>query len=210
MSLILDALRKSERTRQQNLTGQLGSAETPSGPGRLPVPWVPLMAALLIANALLLFFFWPRSPGPARVEVPVVTAPTPTYHPNVRPLADEAGDDAAATPAAPQSGPTDLPPPTEPTQTQTAAPTPTLPAPATDTSSLPTFDALTPEQRQSLPALHMDVHGYVGNPKDRFVVINLKQYHIGDVLDEGPTLKDIVAQGAVLEFHGTTFLLPAY
>jgi hypothetical protein len=56
----------------------------------------------------------------------------------------------------------------------------------------------------------MDVHGYVGNPKDRFVVINLKQYHIGDVLDEGPTLKDILPQGAVLEFHGTTFLLPAY
>ena len=32
----------------------------------------------------------------------------------------------------------------------------------------------------------------------------------GDVLDEGPTLKDILPQGAVLEFHGTTFLLPAY
>ena len=208
MSLILDALRKSERTRQQSLTGQLGSGETPSGPGRLPVPWVPLIAALLIANALLLFFFWPRSPEPARAEASATAVPPPAYHPSVRPLADEAGDDAAAVPAQPNSA--DVPPRAEPAQTQTAAPSPPLQIPATDTSSLPTFDALTPEQRQGLPALHMDVHGYVAIPKDRFVVINLKQYRIGDVLDEGPTLKDILPQGAVLEFHGTAFLLPAY
>ena len=210
MSLILDALRKSERTRQQSLTGQLGSNEMPSGPGRLPVPWVPLIAVLLVVNAALLFFFWPRNPEPARVEVPVVNAPAPAYHPSVRPLADEAGDDASATPTQPQSSPTELPAQTEPAQAQIAAPSPAPQTRATDTTSLPTFDALTPEQRQSLPALHMDVHGYVGNPKDRFVVINLKQYHIGDVLDEGPTLKDILPQGAVLEYHGTTFLLPSY
>lgn len=210
MSLILDALRKSERTRQQSLTGQLGSGETPSGPGRLPVPWVPLIAALLIANAVLLFLFWPRSPEPAHAEVPIATAPPPAYHPSVRPLADEAGDDAAAAPVPPQPGSTDVPPPSEPAQAQTAAINPPPQSPSTDTASLPTFDALTPEQRQGLPALHMDVHGYVGNPKDRFVVINLKQYRIGDVLDEGPTLKDILPQGAVLEFHGTAFLLPAY
>jgi hypothetical protein len=208
MSLILDALRKSERTRQQSLTGQLGSVETPSGPGRLPVPWVPLIAAIVVANAVLLFFFWPRSPEPIRMDAPVVAAPAPAYHPSVRPLADEAGDDAAAVPAQPQGYSADLPAPAQPAQAQAVAPN--QPTSATDTYSLPTFDALTPGQRQSLPALHMDVHGYVGNPKDRFVVINLKQYHIGDVLDEGPTLKDILPQGAVLEFHGTTFLLPAY
>jgi hypothetical protein len=210
MSLILDALRKSERTRQQSLTGQLGSGETPSGPGRLPVPWVPLIAGLLVANAVLLLFFWPRSPEPARAEAPVGATPPAAYHPSVRPLADEAGDDAAADPAPPQTSPSDLPPAALATPSQTAAPNPPLQTPDPGIASLPTFDALTPDQRQSLPALHMDVHGYVGNPKDRFVVINLKQYHIGDVLDEGPTLKDIVAQGAVLEFHGTTFLLPAY
>lgn len=209
MSLILDALRKSERTRQQSLTGRLGSAETPTGPGRLPVPWVPLIAALLVANGVLLFFFWPRSPEPARAaETPVAAAPAPAYRPNVRPLADEADDDAAAAPVPPQNGPA-VSPAVQPVPTQGAL-SPPIQTSATGTASLPTFDALSPEQRQSLPALHMDVHGYAADPKDRFVVINLKQYHIGDVLDEGPTLKDILPQGAVLEFHGTTFLLPAY
>src|SRR6185312_8837577 len=169
-----------------------------------------LIAALLVANAVLLFLFWPRSPEPARVETPMTVAPPAAYHPSVRSLADEVGDDAAAAPAQPQSSPAELPAQTEPAQAQVAAASPPPKTPATDMTSLPTFDALTPEQRQSLPALHMDVHGYVRNPKDRFVVINLKQYHVGDVLDEGPTLKDIVAEGAVLEFHGVTFLLPAY
>ena len=45
-------------------------------------------------------------------------------------------------------------------------------------------------------------------PADRFAVINLKHYRIGDSLAEGPALKDVVPQGAVLEFHGTVFLLP--
>ena len=40
--------------------------------------------------------------------------------------------------------------------------------------------------------------------------VAFRDSHVGDVLDEGPTLKDIVAEGAVLEFHGVTFLLPAY
>ena len=57
MSLILDALRKSERTRQQTLTGQLGAGETPVGVSRLPVPWIPLFGALLAVNGVLLFFF---------------------------------------------------------------------------------------------------------------------------------------------------------
>jgi general secretion pathway protein B len=210
MSLILDALRKSERTRQQSLTGQLGAAEIPSGPGRLPVPWVPLIAVLLVANGLLLFFLWPRTP----VAVPVAhvdavaTAPAVAYRPAVRSLADEAGDQQAAAP--PQTGTTAPSPSTQVAQAPADAPD-TAARPSTpDAASLPTFEALPADLRAALPALHMDVHGYSGNAKDRFVVINLKQYHVGDVLEEGPTLKDIVAQGAVLEFRGTTFLLPAY
>jgi len=209
MSLILDALRKSERARQQSLTGQLGSTETPPGPGRLPVPWVPLIAALLVANALLLFFFWPRTPTPVAAAV-ATPGPAPAYHPALRPLADEAGEDASTVaPGGPEIGPAASAMPADP-QSQTASVNPPSQIPATDSASLPTYDALTPEQRQSLPALHMDVHGYAGNPKDRFVVINLKQYHIGDVLEEGPTLKDILPQGAVLEFQGIRFLLPAH
>jgi hypothetical protein len=201
MSLILDALRKSERVRHQSLTGQLSAGEAPAGPGRLPVPWVTLIGVLLVVNALLLFFFWPHTaPTPAPVvaaSVPVAQAP---YHPSVRPLAQETDD--VVTPPAPapmQTGTTVITAAAQPAQTQTSLPA-TLP---------PSIDTLPDEVRQSLPALHMDVHGYAGNPQDRFVVINLKQYRIGDTVADGLVLKDIVPQGAVFDYRGNLFLLPA-
>jgi general secretion pathway protein B len=198
MSLILDALRKSERVRHQSLTGQLTAGETPAGPSRLPVPWVTLIALLLVANALLLFFFWPHA-APLPAPTPVVSAPAPqqtAYHPSVRPLAQETDD--VVTPQAPaQAG-----------VTAQAAPV-SAPQIALSAAAPASIDNLPPEVRQSLPVLHMDVHGYAGNPRDRFVVINLKQYHIGDSVAEGLVLKDIVPQGAVLDYRGTLFLLPA-
>lgn len=197
MSLILDALRKSERVRHQSLTGQLSVGETPAGPGRLPVPWVTLIAAILVVNALLLFFFWPR---PAPVPVPVANMPAvqQNYRPSVRPLAQETDD--VVTPQSPAQSGASVPAVAAPVVQVQAARAADVPA---------SIDSLPPDVRQSLPVLHMDVHGYAARPADRFVVINLKQYHIGDTLAEGLTLKDIVPQGAVLDYRGTVFLLPA-
>ncbi|MGE5625356.1 MAG: general secretion pathway protein GspB [Bacillota bacterium] len=207
MSLILDALKKSERTRQQSLTGQLGAGEMPSPRTRLAVPWVTLLGLLLLVNAVVLgvLFFGGR---PAAEAPPVAAAspspapPPPAYHPRVRPLSEEVGappvNVAPATPASPA-----------PPDAAAQAPEPPQPELATNAAALPTFAALTPEQRQGLPELHLDVHGYAEKPADRFVVINLKRYRIGEVLAEGPTIRDIIPEGAVLEYHGTVFLLPA-
>lgn len=201
MSLILDALRKSERVRHQGLTGQLSAGEMPAGPGRLPVPWVTLLGVILVANALLLFFFWPH-PQAAPASAPVVSAPAPqaAYRPSVRPLAQET-DDVVTPPASPQPALTAQAGPELPVRIQAV---PLVPA-----ALPPGIDGLPEELRQSLPALHLDVHGYARNPRDRFVVINLKQYHIGDSVADGVTLKDIVPQGAVLDYRGIVFLLPA-
>jgi hypothetical protein len=59
-----------------------------------------------------------------------------------------------------------------------------------------------------LPPLHLDVHAYAVRPADRFVMINLAQYHIGDTLKEGPRVMDITPQGVILEYQGNRFLLP--
>ena len=207
MSLILDALRKSERTRQQSLTGQLGSSELPSGPSRLPVPWLPIVATILAANALLLYFLWPR-PVAVLAAPSAVAATPPPYHPAVRSLASEAisPDDAPASLARPVPAPA-LVSHLAPSGNPSAIPMQSAAVPA-GLGALQSIDELPPDVRQSLPALHMDVHGYARNPAERFVVINLKQYRIGNTLAEGPVLKDIVPQGAVLEFRGVTFLLP--
>ena len=201
MSLILDALRKSERSRQQSLTGRLGAADAPPSVSRMPVPWSTLLGLVLAINAVVLaVLFWPRNEhSSAAAPATAVVAAPQAYRPDVRPLADEAGaptpDAAAPAAVAPQA----------------ATPAPqTGPLIAQNSSAdVPTLDSLPADFRQSLPALHMDVHAYALKPADRFVVINLQRYVIGDSLPAGPLVVDIVPQGVILEFHGTRFLLPA-
>ncbi len=200
MSLILDALRKSERTRQQSLTGQLGVGETPPPPARLALPWTTLLGILLVVNALVLAVFFWRSNNDNTAEPKAVAAPVAAYHPEVRPLSEEVQATTEATPV--------LPPQASPVTTPAPAAPAAAPATPQDAGTLPTFDSLPADLRQSLPALHLDVLGYAAQAADRFVVINLQRYRSGDSLPEGPRVVDILPQGVVLEFNGTRFLLP--
>lgn len=201
MSLILDALRKSERSRQQSLSGQLGTSDAKPGAGRVPVPWTTLLGLLLAVNAVVLgVLFWRGGtppPAPAAQPAPAETAlaPAASYHPSVRSLAQEAGAPAVASAASVPVAVTAQPPPTAPPEAIVAGNVPEL-------ASLPA------SFQQSLPALHLDVLGYAAQRADRFVVINLHRYHIGDTLAEGPELVDIEPGGAVLQYTGTRFLLP--
>ena len=100
MSLILDALRKSERTRQQSLTGKLGAGETPPAPARLALPWTTLLGILLAVNAIVLaVFFWRSNAEDSAAPRPATSAAA-TYHPDVRPLSEEAQPTADTPPAA--------------------------------------------------------------------------------------------------------------
>jgi hypothetical protein len=192
MSLILDALRKSERSRRQSLTGQIGAGETPSGRTRMPVPWVTLLGVLLLINAIALgIVYWraPQTPAPD-------TSQAGLYRPSVRPLAEEAG-------TAPSPGPPAVP----------VAPAPVPPAvPVAAAGDDQATAAVSPPPPSVVPAglppLHLDVHAYAVKPADRFVMINLAQYHIGDTLKEGPRVVDITPQGVILEYQGNRFLLP--
>lgn len=187
MSLILDALRKSERSRQHSLSAQVGTVDTPPARTHLPVPWSTLIGLLLAVNAVVLaVVYW-------RGSAPPPAAAAPAYRPEVRPLAEEAAQAGAETPAPPAAAAGNAGPP---------AVNPAPPAP------LPTAENLATQIPASLPALHLDVHGYASKPSERFVVINLHRYQVGDTLVEGPKVIDIVPQGVVLEYQGSTFLLP--
>ena len=61
---------------------------------------------------------------------------------------------------------------------------------------------------QELPELHLDVHVYATKPSDRFVYINMRKYHEGNTLQEGPVLERIRRDGVVLEYQGLRFVLP--
>ena len=229
MSLILDALRKSERTRQQSLTGQVSAADTPLVRARIPVPWATLIGLLLIANVIVLgIIFW-RSHATDQLSAPVATtpmlsaapqAPISNYRPEVRSLAAEAaaaGTTSVSTPAvvttALQSTAVTKSAPTVATADSAAATTVATAPPASgviylNAGNVPPLDTLPLAFQQSLPALNLDVHSYSANPAERFVVINMQRYQKGDTLKEGPKVIQIVPNGVVLEYHGQQFLLP--
>ncbi|MGH8398666.1 MAG: general secretion pathway protein GspB [Gammaproteobacteria bacterium] len=229
MSLILDALRKSERTRQQTLTGQVSAADAPPVHRRFPVPWTALIGILLIVNIIVLAIIFWRSHSqvviPATTETrmataaPPVTQSIPAYHPEIRSLAAEAGaqnippvTSENAVLAAPAASPARAASTKTVPLTTTMTPTALSIVPATGASlsseNVPPLDTLPLSFQQSLPSLHLDVHSYAQNPADRFVIINMQRYQAGDTLKEGPKVIRIVPEGVILEYNGQRFLLP--
>ena len=62
--------------------------------------------------------------------------------------------------------------------------------------------------RKALPDLSLTMHVYTPDPKQRFVVIKGDRHVEGDDLGDGVTLKEIRADGMVLDYKGTRFLYP--
>ena len=73
---------------------------------------------------------------------------------------------------------------------------------------LPTISEINLPGSQALPDLHLDVHVYATKPAERFVYINMRKYHEGQPLAEGPVLERIRRDGVVLNYHGLRFVLP--
>jgi general secretion pathway protein B len=73
---------------------------------------------------------------------------------------------------------------------------------------LPTISEMNLGGAQALPELHLDVHVYASSPADRFVYINMRKYHEGGTLREGPIVEHIRRDGVVLNYQGLRFILP--
>jgi general secretion pathway protein B len=73
---------------------------------------------------------------------------------------------------------------------------------------LPSISEISLSGAQALPDLHLDVHVYATRPAERFVYINMRKYHEGSVLQEGPAVERIRRDGVVLNYQGLRFILP--
>ncbi len=79
------------------------------------------------------------------------------------------------------------------------------PAPASAQSKLPTADELT--AAGGVPALKLELHVYSTKPAERLVFVNSHKYREGDTMAEGPVVRQITPDGAVLEYQGRQFIL---
>ncbi|MFQ5643892.1 MAG: general secretion pathway protein GspB, partial [Thiogranum sp.] len=80
----------------------------------------------------------------------------------------------------------------------------------TDIDDLPVWPQIPAHLFQQLKGgIRLDVHVYSDRPQDRFVLINLQKYRVGDRLQEGPLLDEITPTGVILSFQGQQFMVRA-
>jgi len=224
MSFILDALKKSEIERQRQ--SMPGLIDTPPAlrRGRLPL-WAMLLGCLLAINMVVLIFVLLRNGTPAAASAPASHADSapadakspavddhfsplsaaPVYAPEI-PVA--AAETSPSAPAAALAAPRTLAQRAAPHSFRRPDPV-LVEAEADDNDELlPSINQINLTGAQALPEMHLDVHVYATKPADRFVYINMRKYHEGNTLQEGPVLERIRRDGVVLNYQGLRFVLP--
>lgn len=265
MSLILEALKKSEQQRRLGEAPTLGS---PVVSVRRRRSLLPLFAVAIVA-ALAVGWWLSRSSGsgptpiaptspsvaktaapPPKADTTAATATPPTAHAEHRPLprheppatsgytppaamtnlatsapsrpaAAPGKAPAAAAPAVAEAGTTKQPaaapksPPVAAKEPATVAsakpaqpPAPATPKPAPQQPALPTLWELPYSTRKEIPAIELTMHVYASDPAQRFVIIKGDRHVEGDDLGDGLELKQIRADGMVLDYHGQDFVYP--
>jgi len=228
MSLILDALRKSEHERRRSVVPGLSYVPQASATPALPRWALATMAVLTIALVGLAIGWWatarrstlpevaatarferplavPEAP-PAETDSPSATAPARATPPaeglpeSARPLSSVVTSSTQSDPALVSS------PSLAPAAFATSVTPPEPTARASAEPTLPSVAALLAEGI-SVPTLKLELHAYSERPSDRFVFINGRKYTEGQRLAEGPSLIAIEPNGVVLNQQGRRFLL---
>jgi len=218
VSFILDALRKSEHERQRSATPGLSQVPLATPQPEMP-RWALGVIVILVATVLVLGGAWWQSTRvPADVAASSSSAPTVERRvdlpppaprtvttqqaaPSRQPTEAESSLSAAAASStggsnagAPESAAAGFTPPARLTN---------LPD---DAVALPSVAMLAAEG-VAVPPLHLELHAFSAQPRDRFVFINGRKYVEGDRLVEGPLLVAIEPTGAVLTHGGRRFML---
>lgn len=218
MSFILDALKKSEYERQRQSTPGLVESTVARPRQRLPL-WAVALCALLAINLLVLLFMLLRGrPAPAAAAAPPTAAAADRHFSPLDPPTVDAPEIPVTAPVAPPLA-APLAPVAAPPRAATASSgehrvrrrDPLLSEDnyqPNEDEVLPSVDELNLSGAQTLPELHLDVHVFATRAADRFVFINMRKYHEGAVMQEGPTIERIRRDGVILDYQGLRFLLP--
>ena len=237
MSFILDALRKSEHERQRSTVPGLSQVPLATPQPQMPRWALGVIAALGAAVLALGFAWIYSMRASDQVEesqpptversvelpppAPRTAAPrqaAPSRPPGDSTLSATAGSSnpagtstlsaAAASSTAPsgEGGVQTLSAGSAPIASPQLTPPTRVTNLPDDSVALPSIAMLAAEG-VPVPMLHLELHAFSAQPKDRFVFINGRKYQEGDRLAEGPMLVAIEPTGAVLTHAGRRFIL---
>jgi general secretion pathway protein B len=232
MSLILEALRKSEAERRRGQAPGLHAELPPpyaTRPAALPAwAWWLLACTLLLAAAWLLRGLLPlaapAAPAPdAAATTAATTTPTDRVatQPRFRPPPSNAIPAQAPAPVAPPraeaTATNTVPPPTTTSQAVATAPVPAIsipdrpapsaPPPTTATGALLQLSDLSAEERKSLPPLKLSMHLWNPDPAQRFVILDGNRVGEGDRVGDA-VVAAITTDGVELDWNGRRLQVP--
>jgi general secretion pathway protein B len=216
MSLILEALRKSEAERRRGEMPDLrAELPPPAAASRAPLrrvlPWI---AVALAAGMALLFGLRPlsRDATPAApTKAVATTTPAPSESVRLQPRAAIAQPSSA--PRVAEREPPQ-PPPVPPAATPIPEPA-SPPAPAAEVAPPPVpsadaetaVNALPADLRKALPPLQLSMHMWDPDPAKRFVILDGERHVEGDSV--GPMrIRRIDADGVLFDWQGRLVRLP--
>ncbi|WP_374473797.1 general secretion pathway protein GspB [Arenimonas sp.] len=208
MSVILDALRKSEAERQRGRAPGLFVEQValPSRRRRRPA-WIFVLPALLAAGIVAGWFLRPQTNGPTVAAVPVDAPPADTAMPP-----PELPTTTAALPARPVPANQEaLVPPPQLLPPEPEAPPAPVPAEATALPVeplLPRLADLPAAERATLPPLKLSMHVFADEPAQRFVILDGRRQGEGASPAAGVVIEEIRRDGVVLSANGRRLLLP--
>lgn len=218
MSLILDALKKSEAERQRgqvpNLLSPLPAPPSHSlTPAKSNLPW--LVAVIFLLAVLIFGYFYLRTGSPESNGA-VSPQANPESRQEILPAVRESTSSAPPIPPEPVTLP--IPPPSAPvTQPVEVAPvnsTPEIPAAQTtmETTTAPeariaSMAEMPADQRQQLPALKLSMHVFSSEAGKRFAIIDGQRINEGSVIGSA-VVEQILQDGVVLSVQGQSYLLP--
>lgn len=222
MSLILEALRKSEADRRRGETPNVHLELSPSPEVRrrgIPT-WGWWMVAAVIGATGWWLFHGKTSPAAPGVAPFAVSTSLARHHidqagalPSVRHLTPPPMHATAPTPTPKMTANprTTLPslPGDLPLVSHTVAPVaiaPSTPTSSADSTVLHLSD-LTIDERRGLPPMKLSMHMWNQDPTQRFVILDGNRLHEGDRIGEA-IVTAITADGVILDWNGRRLELP--
>ena len=226
MSLILEALRKSEAERRRAQVPDLLAEPQVAAPvaKRAPPRWPWIAAGAVVVIGASWFVLKPTTPAVAVASdevAPAITedAPAEPAQPTTQPVSRPANLHrplvvAAPAPAAPAPvAPAPTPQPVQvaaapvppPARAEPVAPPAASPARAFDT--VERITDLGNDERKQLPPLKLSMHMWNDVATRRFVIIDGTRLTVGDRLGS-LVVADIVPDGVLLDWNGRALKLP--
>jgi len=196
MSLILDALKKSESERQRERAPGLQTIHQPL-PRAVPrvrsQRWI--IGAVVVVNVAVLAAYW-RWQQPGAAALATATDESVSATDDVKPASADPAIGSAVTSNAVQQK--------QEAEFAQISPASTPEARSAVATSLPVEEVgdLPADVRNNLPAMTFSFHVYSSNSQNRTIIINNRRMREGDEIDSDLLLQEITEDGVILLHSG--------